>query len=120
MPTKKEVKKTKSGKIILNIKLKKGGLSGYRINDPVEKKHQALDKLVKKDGYSTIIKRLNILAIYNKNRFPTYSNKVRKDISYLQNKYRGKTTKRLPTKRVKSPIRRKPLPKAYTRKPIRQ
>lgn len=120
MPTKKEVKKTKSGKIILNIKLKKGGLSGYRINDPIEKKHKALDKLVKKDGYSTIVKRLNVLAIYNKNRFPTYSNKVRKDITYLQNKYRGKTTKRLPTKRVKSPIRRKTLPKAYTRKPIRQ
>jgi len=104
MPTKKEVKKTKSGKIILNIKLKKGGLAGYRINDPVKQKKQVLDKLVKKDGYSTIIKRLNILAIYNKNKNPSYTAKVRKDISYLQNKYRGKSIKvSKPKTRTKSP-----------------
>jgi len=118
MPTKKEVKKTKSGKTILNIKLKKGGLSGYRINDPVKQKQQALDKLVKKYGYSTIIKRLNILAIYNKNRYPQYTAKVRKDISYLQNKYRGKPAKI--TKKIKSPGRKITLPKQYYRKPTRQ
>ena len=106
MPTKQELKKTIS-KTILNIKLKKGALSGYRINDPVKQKQQALDRLVKKDGYSTIVKRLNILAIYNKNRYPQYASKVRRDISYLQNKYRSKPKVTKPKKTsIKSPRRK--------------
>lgn len=107
MPTKKELKKTKSGKTILNIKLKKGGLAGYRINDPVKQKQKALDKLVNKNGYSTIVKRLNVLAIYNKNRYPNYTSKVRRDISYLQNKYRSKSKVSKPKKTsIKSPRRK--------------
>lgn len=113
---KKEVKIKKNGKTILNIKLKKGGLMGYKINDPIQKKRQALDRLVKKDGYSTIVKRLNILAIYNKNRYPQYTRKIRNDISYLQSVY--KTRKVQKKKPLKSP--RKYVNKRYTSKPKRQ
>ena len=110
MPTKKELKKTSSGKVILNIKLKKGGLSGYKINDPLKTKRKVLDILVIEYGYSTIVKRLNILAIYNKNKNPLYSSIIRKDIEYLQNKYRNKNKKS-----VKSPKLRK-SPKSKTTK----
>ena len=67
---------------------RQGALEGYYVHDPVKTKRKMLDWYVKKDGYSTVIKRLNVLAIYNKNRNPKLSKKVQNDISYLQKKYR--------------------------------
>lgn len=84
----KDGRRTGSGSKVRIPITHRGALEGYHVNDLVKDKRKMLDWYVKKDGYSTIIKRLNVLAIYNKNRDPKMSKKVKNDISYLQKKYR--------------------------------
>jgi hypothetical protein len=64
-----------------------GALAKYHVDDKLKTKRAALDSYVKKDGYATIIRRLNVLSIYNKNRNPKMSEKIKRDISYLQKKH---------------------------------
>jgi hypothetical protein len=66
---------------------RRGALEGYHVNDPLKVKRRMLESYIKKDGYSTVIKRLNVLVIYNKNRNEKLSNKVKRDIKFLQKKY---------------------------------
>lgn len=79
MQKKKSTRKTK-----VKIYTKKGGLEGYSIHDTMVKRRSILKKLLRKTPYSTIIKRLNVLAIYNKNRYPETSSKIKKDMYFLQ------------------------------------
>jgi hypothetical protein len=92
----KSVKKSK-----VRIYLKPGGLKGYRIKDTMKSRRSILKKLLKKNSYSTIIKRLNVLSIYNKNRYPEISKKVKSDISFIQKNFYNKSLskKRSPKKR---------------------
>jgi len=64
-----------------------GALAKYHVDDKLKTKRAALDSYIKKDGYATVIRRLNVLSIYNKNRNPKMSEKIRRDISYLQKHY---------------------------------
>jgi chorismate mutase len=83
--------KTKTG--IYAVKLSKGGLTGYTSKDTREERHKSLKKLInklkkenftKKEAIVKLIRRLNIIAIYNKNKNPTVSKIYRKDIYWLQ------------------------------------
>ena len=82
----KSVKKSK-----VRIYLKPGGLRGYRIKDTMKSRRSILKKLLQKNSYSSIIKRLNILSIYNKNRYPEISKKVKSDISFIQKNFYNKS-----------------------------
>lgn len=66
---------------------RRGALEGYHVDDPLKVKRRMLESYIKKDGYSTVIKRLNVLVIYNKNKNEKLSNKVKRDIKFLQKKY---------------------------------
>ena len=79
MNKKKSMKRSK-----VKIYVKSGKLEGYSINDSMKKRRSILKKLSKKSPYATIVKRLNVLAIYNKNRYPETTKKIQSDMSYLR------------------------------------
>jgi hypothetical protein len=66
--------------------LKPGMLTsfGYHIDLPMKERHTALKKAYKAYGYSKLIKRLNILVVYNKYKHPKTSEIAHKDVEYIQ------------------------------------
>ena len=66
--------------------LKPGMLTsfGYHIDLPMKERHAALKKAYKAYGYSKLIKRLNILVVYNKYKHPKTSEIAHKDMEYIQ------------------------------------
>ena len=67
----------------------KGGLFEYHVNLPEKKRRSLLKFLLsrKKASYSEIIKRLNVLSIYNKRRHPETTRKVNRDMDFLHKHY---------------------------------
>lgn len=63
----------------------KGSLYGYHIDLPAKRRRSILRRLLskRKATYSEIVKRLNVLVIYNKRRYPETSNKIKRDIDYV-------------------------------------
>mgnify|MGYP000879853443 CR=1 FL=1 len=76
---------------IIPAELHKGKLYGYHIDFPEKQRRNILLNLLKSDtaSYSQLIKRLNIIGIYNKYNHPETEKKIRKDIAFLQ-KYMSK------------------------------
>lgn len=68
----------------VRIPVKKGALAGYTIADSLQKRREILKKIAKKDGWSKVVKRLNVLYIYNKNNHPENAMKFRRDMFYVQ------------------------------------
>lgn len=70
----------------VRIPVSKGKLYGYHVSSLAKDRRSLLKKLIKTkvSTYSQIIKRLNVLAIYNKKRHPDVSDKIRRDIRHLQ------------------------------------
>jgi hypothetical protein len=66
----------------------KGALSGYRLSDLAGDRRKVLEKKISKEGYSTVIRKLNVVAILNKETQPQNHKKIRGDMSYLK-KHRG-------------------------------
>ena len=66
--------------------LKPGMLTsfGYHIDLPMKERHAALKKAYKAYGYSKLVKRLNILVVYNKYKHPKTSEIAHKDMEYIQ------------------------------------
>ena len=66
--------------------LKPGMLTsyGYHIDLPMKERHAALKKAYKAYGYSKLIKRLNILVVYNKYKNPKTAEIAHKDMEYIQ------------------------------------
>jgi hypothetical protein len=74
-----------------------GGLHGWHADKSAQSRRRILDRLVKKDGYATVVRRLNLLRIWNKNKKQDAAYKAATaDWQYLQKKYRsgGKETVR--------------------------
>ena len=65
-------------------KLKKGDLTkfGYSSKSPERSRHSAIKKAVKESGAVTIERKLNALAVYNKNRSPKLSKEFKSDSLY--------------------------------------
>ena len=100
----------------VRIHVKKGGLPGYSLSIPRKLRREALDKIIKVQPWSTIVKRLNVLYIYNKNNHPENAMKFRRDMKYVQKKYN-----KLPKKSTKKSTRKyKMSPKKYTKKSTRK
>lgn len=68
----------------IRIKAKKGGLHGYSLKLSLKERRSILDKIVKIYGPTNIIKKLNLLYVYNKNNHPENALKFRKDMVYVQ------------------------------------
>ena len=107
----KSVKKSK-----VRIYLKPGGLKGYRIKDTVKSRRSILKKLLQKNSYSTIIKRLNVLSIYNKNRYPEISKKVKSDISFIQKNFYNKSLSKKRSPKKQRSKKRSPMKKQRSKK----
>jgi hypothetical protein len=75
--------------------------------DDLQRNRRSLLKKILKNKWATfseVIKRLNVLSIYNKNRYPEKSTKIKRDIQYVEKdliKY-SKTYKRSSPKKKKS------------------
>ena len=65
--------------------LKPGMLTsyGYHIDLPVKERQDALTKAYKAYGLSKLIKRLNILGVYNKYKNPKITETVNKDMEFI-------------------------------------
>lgn len=70
----------------IRIKAKKGGLHGYSLKLNLKERRNILDRLIKVYGHSNIIKKLNLLYVYNKNNYPDNALKFRRDMLYVQSK----------------------------------
>jgi hypothetical protein len=57
---------------------------GYHVDLPVKEREIALKKAYKSYGYSTLIKRLNILTVYNKYKNPEIVDIVQKDMDFVR------------------------------------
>ena len=57
---------------------------GYHIDLPMKERQSALKKAYKAYGYSKLIKRLNILVVYNKYKHPKIADIAHKDMEYIQ------------------------------------
>lgn len=66
----------------------RGKMAPYTTFESEAARHKHLNALVKKHGYASTVRDLNLRAIDNKNTNPGVSAKMRKDITYLQHKYR--------------------------------
>lgn len=77
--------KKKKSKTKVRIPVSRGGLFGYHIDLPAKKRRSLLKRLMSKGvaTYSEIIKRLNVLVIYNKRRHPETSEKVKRDMEFV-------------------------------------
>ncbi len=78
--------KTRSGSVKIRLVLKKGSLGkyGYKAKSPRESRQRSLKKALNGIGYSTLIKKLNVLSIYNKNVNPDLSASVKSDMAYVR------------------------------------
>mgnify|MGYP000701639980 CR=1 FL=1 len=70
-------------------KLEEGELTkhGYHLDKSLIARHRALNKSVKEDGYVTVIRRLNLLRIFNKKNKDKYD-LITSDMEYLRKKYK--------------------------------
>jgi len=122
------VKKRKRSKSKVRIYVTKGKLYGYHVDDMQRSRRSLLKNILKNKWatYSEVIKRLNVLAIYNKNRHPETSDKIRRDIKYVEtylNKYSKKrSTKNRSTKKRSTKKRsiKKRSTKIYKKKTIKK
>lgn len=80
-----------------------GGLHGWHATEPAAKRRRILVKLVKKDSYATVVRRLNLLRIWNKNKKQDKAYRAATaDWQFLQKKFRpgeAKARKKAPAKR---------------------
>jgi hypothetical protein len=78
--------RSRSRSVKLNLVLKKGSLGkyGYKAKSPKTSRQASLKKALKGVGYSTLIKKLNVLSIYNKNVNPKLSASVKGDMKYVR------------------------------------
>ena len=88
--SKRKVSKRKiSKRKVRSVKIytKEGGLSGYSLHLKRVERRKILDKLVKKLGVGNIVKKLNVLYIYNMNKHVDNAAKFKRDMYYIQKKY---------------------------------
>lgn len=88
-----DFKSASSPKKLVRIKVQKGGLSGYSLKLSLVDRRKALNRLVDIYGWGNIVKKLNVLFVYNKNNHPANALKFRRDMVYIQKRYKPNYTK---------------------------
>ena len=86
----------------VRIHVTKGSLYGYSLYDKRADRREILKKLAKKDTWETVVKRLNVLYIYNKNKHPKIAAKFKRDMQFIQKEFSSKKmSKKLSKKKLK-------------------
>jgi hypothetical protein len=83
MPSKKK-QKTRKAKVCVKVQKRrkckeikiKSGIWPEGAFSSVKKLFEAAKKMAKKDGYATVIRRLNLIRIWNKNRNPKLAKRI--------------------------------------------
>lgn len=78
----------------VRIPVKSGKLLGYHLDDPAKSRRLVLVKISKKDTWGKVVKRLNVLYIYNKKSHPLTAKKARSDMYYIQKYFEKKSKSR--------------------------
>ncbi len=99
-------KSKKKSKSKVRIPATKGKLFGYHVDNLARDRRSLLKRLIrsKKATFSEIIKRLNVLVIYNKRKHPETSKKIKRDLDYIErhmSKYRLSPQRKSPKKNRK-------------------
>jgi hypothetical protein len=98
-------RKSKSkSKSKVRIPATKGKLFGYHVDNLARDRRSLLKSLIrsKRATFSEIIKRLNVLVIYNKRKHPETSKKIKRDLDYIErhmSKYRLSPQRKSPKKK---------------------
>lgn len=74
----------------IKIHLEKNALPGYSLSLKQDERHKILSKLAKKLGWVNIVRKLNVLYIYNKNNHPETATKFKQDMKYIQQHFSPK------------------------------
>ncbi len=86
-PSRKSTSKSSKRKSKVRIPVSnKGSLSkhGWSASKPSTKRHAALKKAMKEFTPGMVVKKLNLLSIYNKNRHPELAKLARSDMKFVQ------------------------------------
>lgn len=89
-------------KVVIPVVLKPGGLSrfGYHAENTDRSRHVALLRAVREEGYLPIIRRLNLIATFNRYKSPRFSRVFKKDQEWLSKRYKKEEVNR--SSRVRS------------------
>jgi hypothetical protein len=87
----------------VRIPVTKGKLFGYHVDNLARDRRSLLKSLIRsrRATFSEIIKRLNVLVIYNKRKHPEILKKIKRDLDYIErhmSKYRLSPQKKSPKK----------------------
>jgi hypothetical protein len=76
-------------KIILKTPLQKGELTelGYSVKNTSDMRRKALYKAVRKYGAVPVMRKLNLIAVYNRNMYPKYSKIYNSDKKWVRRTY---------------------------------
>lgn len=74
--------------------LRHDGLKGWCEACPEEKRHEALERVVREDGYATAVRRLNLLATYSKRDNPHLHRTALEDEAWLHRRHEREEHKR--------------------------
>ena len=90
-----DTKKRKSNTPQVKLYLAPNSLEGYKMDDVAKSRRAVLETMLKtkKATYAQLIRRLNVLAIFHKNKSPQRTERVRKDITYVQRNFHAKYAK---------------------------
>ena len=91
-----------------NIQYKRGSLPGYHVRELARDRRAVLTNLIetKKATYAEVIRRLNVLSIFNKNKNPEMSATIRRDMAYVQRHLSHYSSAKRSPSRKASPKRR--------------
>jgi hypothetical protein len=92
----------------VRLYLRRGSLFGYRAADLARNRRKLLVNVIKKGlaSYATLIRRLNVLSIYNKNKNPSLQATVKKDMQYLRRFFKKGPYAKRPVRRKRKTVRR--------------
>lgn len=70
-----------------HVHLRKGALYGWCHRCSAEERHKALEKSIRADGPGVTVKRLNRIAVLDKNRDPELTEVAQRDMRWVQREY---------------------------------
>ena len=113
MPLRSKPREKSISKSRVRIHVTKGSLHGYSLYDKRADRREVLKKLAKKDTWETVVKRLNALYIYNKNKHPQTASKFKRDMKFIQKEF---SLKKMSKKRSKKKSKKLSMKKLSMKK----
>lgn len=82
------LRRSKTRKVLPPLKRGELGKLGYKVLIAEGERRIALERAIEEYGYASLVRKLNALAVLNKNRNPEVARRVKRDMAFLK-KYRG-------------------------------